>query len=545
MKLKLFIPTFLPLLALAVLLAFAAVPEAAEAGTYTVYFCRTPEGSAAPLTEWRVDKGQFPSILNARDNCPNGPYELEMSPAKTHPADDLLSATVQAPAGAEIVAYKAWRSAQVASNYSYRYHELTPFGAAPEQDECFASAGCTSKGDPSQPFGQSNLVYMLNRSGVTGLEFLLTCALPDSSSEKCPATAPGAKFELFGAELTMADSSSPVIPIAPSGPLVLPAAHLSGSEPVTISATDTGSGVYQAMLEIDGTIVQTSTLDENGGLCKPPYVSVEPCKLSATGTISLDTSTLSDGTHSLRILVSDATGTNVTSWGPVTIHTDNGRCNPTPVTKEMDMKVRVAAHGKRESRAITTRFGQGATVRGRLVGSDGKPVPGAEVCVAERQAAGTGPLHRTAIKTTDAHGFFTYKVKKGTSRRVFFVHRTGSGAVVGSVAVRVRAPVELHGYPLSLVNGQTLTMRGRLLSPPYPKRGALVELQAYRETGWQTFATTNSNRRGRFAYRYTFSRTTGVQHYLLRARVPKQEDYPFEAGSSHPIKVTVAGAGAG
>jgi len=544
MKLKLFVPTFLPLIALAVLIGFAAVPAAAEAGTYTVYLCRTPEGGNAKPTEFRVSEGPFPSTLATRDQCPTGPYELEMIPSKTHPSSDHLSAEVDAPAGTEIVAYKFWRAAQLAKNYHYFYAER---GAAvlSELDNCATTHGCTSKGNPANPFDPANLVQMSDRTGVTGLEFYVTCGIPDGSSESCLAEAPGARFELFGAELTLADNSAPIIPATPSGPLVSQAAHLSGSEPVTIAATDAGSGVYQAFLEVDGTIVQSATLDENGGLCKPPYISPQPCKLSATGTISLDTSKLSDGAHSLKILVSDATGTNVTSWGPVTIHTDNGRCNPTPVTKEMDMRVKVTAHGKRESRAITTRFGQEVKVRGRLLGSNGKPVPDAEVCVAERQAAGTGPLHRTAIKTTDAHGFFTYKVKKGPSRRVFFVHRTGSGAVVGSVAVRVRAPLELQGTPLSLVNGQTLTMRGRLLSPPYPKRGSLVELQAYRETGWQTFATTNTNRRGRFAYRYTFSRTTGVQHYLLRARVPKQENYPFEAGSSHPIKVTVAGTRAG
>jgi hypothetical protein len=74
-----------------------------------------------------------------------------------------------------------------------------------------------------------------------------------------------------------------------------------------------------------------------------------------------------------------------------------------------------------------------------------------------------------------------------------------------------------------------------------PENGAVVELQAKRETGWQTFGTTRARRSGRFRFRYQFSRTTGVQRYRLRARVPSQAGYPYAPGSSRPIKVTVRG----
>jgi hypothetical protein len=513
--------------------------SAADAGTYTVYACRTPEGGAANLNEWRVNGGQFVSILHARDNCPAEPYELEMDPAKTHPANDYLSATVEAPASTEIQSYKFWRSAQLAPFYGYRYRETSALGTN-DKDSCYADNGCTSKGDPTIPFGQTNLVEVKGRTGVTGLQFVLSCALSDSSSEKCPATAPGAKFELFGAELTLLDAASPIIPTAPSGPLVNSSANLSGWQPVTIAATDSGGGVYQALLEVDGSIVQTETLDENDGHCRLPFTTVQPCKPSVSGTAWLNTAALKDGAHSLRILVNDATVTNVAAWGPVMIHTDNGRCNPRPATSSLDMEVGLAGRKHAKAHVITTRYGRSLLVRGRLL-SGAQPLANAQVCVAERPAAGVGSMHRIGLRVTNEKGFFSFRVPPGPSRRVYFVDRTPTGAAVDSVFVRVRAPVELHGSPLSLRNGQTLTMRGTLKAPPYPKRGALVELQAYRESGWQTFGTVDTNRRGRFAFRYTFSRTSGVQHYLLRARVPKQPDYPFENGASHPIKVTVAG----
>ncbi|HEY1854002.1 MAG TPA: hypothetical protein VGG40_05385 [Solirubrobacterales bacterium] len=527
----------------AVLLALApclSLPATADAGTYSVYYCRTPEGAAAPLTDWRIDDKGGAAIDHSRENCPGGPFELELSPTATHPANDDLSATVEAPAGTEIAAYKFWRSVQLGTEYGYRYRELTAFGN-PELDICWQNQGCLSKGNPAQPFSAANVVEMNGRTGVMGLEFLITCALPDGSSEKCPASAPGAKFELFGAELTMADYSAPVLPVAPSGPLVTPSTPLSGWQPVTISATDSGGGVYQALLEVDGSIVQSAILDEDGGSCRPPFTHIAPCPPSATGTVWLNTSDFPDGKHTLRILVTDATGTNTAAWGPVTIETDNGRCNPSPPTDELDLHVGLVGRKHWKARVITTAYGHPLRIRGQLIEGGGKPVVGAGVCVAERVAGGFDELHRIGARVTNGEGTFAFKVPPGPSRRLYFIHRTAQGAVVSTISVRVRAPVSLHGSPLSLRNGQTLTMRGNLGSPPYPKRGALVELQAYRETGWQTFGTATTNRRGRFAFRYTFSRTVGLQHYLLRARVPKQADYPFESGRSRAIRVTVAG----
>jgi hypothetical protein len=547
-----------PLAALAapllLLLLFLALPAAADAaGTYTVYVCRTPTGAAARFPGWRVDKGVFVSIDVVGDSCPSGPFQMEMIPSKTHPANDAISATVEAPAGTEIQSYKFYRSVVLASKYAYRYRELTA-GGATEWDVCWGGQGCPSKGNPAEPFSAGNAIGLGGRTGVTGLQFQVYCELADSSTEDCPATSPGAKLDIWGGEMKLVDNSAPVLPVAPSGPLVTPGAQLAGTEPVSISATDTGSGVYQAMLEVDGTIVSRTTLNENGGFCKPPYISVAPCPPSASGTVSLDTTKFPDGEHKLRILVDDATGTNVTAWGPVSIQIHNdvtpveapvemphkSRCYTRPSSEEFDLHVGLVGRTHLKARAITTRFGRSLRVHGRLM--DGKqPIANARICVAEREADGIGHFRKIGGRVTNANGNFTYKVEPGPSRRLFFVHRNAAGAAVRSVAVRVRAPVSLHGTPLSLRNFQTLTMRGRLGSPPFPRRGVLVELQAFRETGWQTFGTASTNRRGRYSYRYTFSRTVGLQHYLLRARVPKQADYPFESGNSRALKVTASG----
>jgi hypothetical protein len=107
--------------------------------------------------------------------------------------------------------------------------------------------------------------------------------------------------------------------------------------------------------------------------------------------------------------------------------------------------------------------------------------------------------------------------------------------------VNVRAPVRFKGSRRSLRDGETLVLSGRLPGRPLPSRGVLVELQGRREGGWQTFGTTRSGRRGRFSFGYTFTRTTGVQAYALRARVPRQAAYPYASGASRHVRVRVIG----
>ena len=43
--------------------------------------------------------------------------------------------------------------------------------------------------------------------------------------------------------------------------------HLAGHETFAFPATDEGGGVYQAILEVDGTPVLARTIDDRGGRC--------------------------------------------------------------------------------------------------------------------------------------------------------------------------------------------------------------------------------------------------------------------------------------
>jgi hypothetical protein len=212
-----------------------------------------------------------------------------------------------------------------------------------------------------------------------------------------------------------------------------------------------------------------------------------------------------------------------------------GPCEPTPDNPDLRMRVRFARGGQ----VATTRYGRGPAIRGSLTSANGAPVAGAAICVGAQDRA-DGPLNPIGSVATDAAGNFAYEPAKGASRRLCFVHRNGGGAGTDCVDLLVRAPVRLRAGRRALRNGQATVFRGRV-GGASDTRGLLVELQYPQRRRWQTFATVQVGRKGRFRYRYRFTRTVGDRIYRLRARVPAQRGYPFAAGRSRTVRVRVVG----
>jgi hypothetical protein len=209
-------------------------------------------------------------------------------------------------------------------------------------------------------------------------------------------------------------------------------------------------------------------------------------------------------------------------------------CDPGQGGSQLRIRAQPAGRGRA---TVTTAYGRRLLVRGRVTGPDGAPRPGLPLCVGNGVAGG---VQAVATVTTDATGRFTYQVEPGPTRRVWFVHREGAAAAAASVLVRVRALVGLRATPRALRTGETVLLKGRIGGRPL-LAGLLVELQARRGRGWQTFATTRAGRGGAFTYHYRFTRTVGTQVYRLRARVPAQPGYPYAAGGSRSVRVRVSG----
>lgn len=511
-----------------------AIAGNARAGTYTVYSCRTPSDTAAQgwWTQSRIE-----SLTAFGDSCPGGALTIDMSRAAAHPANDYARLNFWAAPDTTIGSYFIWRTVQLHAGYDYvRYEHVN--GKWVGVQYC---SGCTI-GRPADPLDQRNLVSDSNLSGVTGLSMLVSCGQPDTSPTPCPAVSPAADLQIYRADITLNDPFPPVLAGPPSGSL-LSGRPLSGVQSAKVSATDRGGGVYQATVVVDGGEVARTVLDPNGGLCHAPFVSRTPCKTHATGAVAVDTTRLSDGLHSLRLTVTDATGTNSTSYGPVWIRTANGACNPTPLSASTRLSGGLVAHtGAKPATRITASYGQPPIIAGTLTGVGGAPIAGATVCVeTQNDNVGAG-LQPAGLVTTNASGGFSFQLPAGPSRRVVLVRHGPDGAALATLRLQVHASVSLRGSPRALHNRQVLKLRGALVYGPVPSTGVLVELQAPRgRHRWQTFATTMTRPDGQFSYNYRFTRTTGVRRYSLRARVAAQDNYPYLTGTSRAVKVRVSG----
>lgn len=186
-------------------------------------------------------------------------------------------------------------------------------------------------------------------------------------------------------------------------------------------------------------------------------------------------------------------------------------------------------------------FGRKVELRGRLTNQDGQGIAGAEVQVMSHW--GSQPDQLVAVLHTDANGRYTYTAAGSSSRTLRFVY-AGSALILPAerdVKLRVPAFSSLRVSRASVLNGQSVTFGGRVRTLLIPQGGKLVELQVRLSGRWQTFRTVRTDPAGRWAIRYRFERTRGVQHYTFRAELPGEAGYPFEDGHSQSLTVRVRG----
>jgi hypothetical protein len=186
-------------------------------------------------------------------------------------------------------------------------------------------------------------------------------------------------------------------------------------------------------------------------------------------------------------------------------------------------------------------FGGRAQIVGRLVDRNGRGIGAATIQVLSRSVA--NPERLDTVVRTDGGGWFRYAAA-GTMSRTLRLAFGGSTLVLptwNEVKLRVPAASSLKVKRRHLLNGQVARFSGIVRSVPLPAGGKLVELQVRLSGRWQTFRTRRTDTGGRWSIPYRFRRTTGVQRYRFRLRLPPEAGYPFTVGTSRPLVVTVKG----
>jgi hypothetical protein len=188
--------------------------------------------------------------------------------------------------------------------------------------------------------------------------------------------------------------------------------------------------------------------------------------------------------------------------------------------------------------AVRSPYGSFVTVRGRLATAGGRPLTGQPVAVSavSRDRAVHMPDART-----DSAGRLTLVLRARRSAAIQLRFAGGAQTLPSSrqVVVRVPAPVTMRARRPLLHGGGRVILRGRVAGGSLPAHGKLVEIQAHFRGRWRTISAVRSAPDGRWRFRYAFQSTPRPAIYRMRARVPAEARYPFAAGSSRPVRVTV------
>jgi hypothetical protein len=179
-------------------------------------------------------------------------------------------------------------------------------------------------------------------------------------------------------------------------------------------------------------------------------------------------------------------------------------------------------------------FGARPRIAGRARWPDGGPMNGATVSISPR----AGGWVRRAGTAPDGH--YATRIPAGPSRDIHLaaVAPDNSSLACADIRVKTRAGVRMSATR-SVLPGGRVRFRGRLRGLPVPRRGKLVEIQAFDGGRWRTFAQPRTGRYGRFRTSYRLRRTFGPRTFRFRARVRREAGYPYELGISRPVRVRV------
>jgi hypothetical protein len=414
-------------------------------------------------------------------------------------------------------------------------------------DECIVALGCSARGTLADPLSLSNRIGV--PASNLGSHLYASAGCAGAEHAECPAGIGDANgyasaVYIYAADITLEQVAGPSV--ADVAGELASASTLQGTSDVTFTATDPGGGLYEAVVSVDGQVVESPVLSENGGRCrnvgqaadgKPAFLSLQPCPSSYSADVALDTKRLTDGEHHLVVSVIDAAG----NAAPV-LDREITVANPAPVCGlGPSTQVTLSASWKRaRGPRLIARFGHTQTIVGRLTGPGGAPIAGAAIDVLATPAYEGAAQVQMLGTQTDAVGRFSLRLPRGVSSRTLCLsYRPPGGAAPATRALqlRVRAGVALGVSPHTTSVGQQIFFGGRLLGGPVPPAGKQLVLEA-RSPGspWIEFNVVRSSARGRFRASYRF-RFPGPADYQFRALSESESDYPFAAGASNVVGV--------
>jgi hypothetical protein len=533
-------------------LALAGAPEA-RAGTYEIDQCsmgggNAPKGlmpdwsvySAAPTTSCASPGGSFLALLGPANNLGYNQWAgYGLAVPGSHPNTTITAGAFYTRTPASLAggnpAYFFIGSGQTGQRY---VDEGTGFDHTVLPSRVSFSAGI-----------RSFALQVWCSAAYGGAD----CFFPSRSV-----------LEVRGARLTLSESAAPSGSI--DGGSLVAGGTRRGAESLVYSAEDGDSGIARVQARLGATVVGDADFKASEAAC--PHDSWSACGRTRVGQeMTVDTSRLHDGIHPLSLRIEDAAGNaRVVPGGQVSVDNVTEEIREVPLTgggvapgsprpvggtagaggdapngtnASVDARL-VCFVGQSRATSARAVYGRPMTLRGRLTDPSGRPISGATLAVLAQ--VGRASMTEVDKVTTGADGRYEYHVPAGPSRVIRFAYRAFSAdrtfASTSDVTLRVAAKASLRVTPRRVRNGRAITFRGQVLGGHLPSRGVHVDLQV-KQGGWRTFGVARSDRRGRFSYRYRFTRTFRPTSYTFRAQVRGEAGVPYEAGVSNRTKVSV------
>ncbi len=536
----------------ALLLVLAAV---AHAGRYHAYSCRTPSGESAPVDGWSGSTSG--SYTYAENTCATGGAlvaALSGQVAERQANADVATWAFTVPSSEALAGATLWRAGDTAGGtaingtYQFWFAGPTEFSIF---DECIAGLACAGRGNSAQPLAAENRLVV--PAPNLGPHLYMKASCGGVSGYKCPVAVGdvhgyAAVAYLYAADLVLEQTEGPSASNV-SGPLTTEQ-PLHGTSDLIFSATDPGAGIFQAVFNVDGHVAQETVIDENGAHCRnvgqttdglPAFLYLQPCLKSLTADVGFDTTAVSNGTHHLIVSVSDAAGNTATVLDrSVVVQNELGTCN---AACDGHASLRATDAGLLRGTLVRRYVNSGFTLTGQLVDHAGVPMPGAAIELRQQASYPGAPNALVATTTTDAKGGWKLRVPRGPSRLLTVGYRSRSNNPTFATQLQYRETVAA-GVRLSAPRrarpGSAFAFRGGLAGGYIPPGGTLVSLEIFFGGEWREIALLRTNRRGAFAYRYTFA-AIGPATYRFRAQLPHTIGYPFASGASRSSYIRVTG----
>jgi hypothetical protein len=384
------------------------------------------------------------------------------------------------------------------------------------------------------------------RGDATTLQIAVGC-FNGSVKTPCSVAASGSVSHLLsGAQIVLNDPTPPAASIEASG--LLAGGQRSGSDPITLDATDNGGIRRVEILDlttgvpsvVGGEDYSAGTRTDVGGICS--FRLRKPCTNLKNETVR--PSALPAGDRTLKVRITDAAG-NVLEQGPYAVDvatpSDRGPLNGSGATEDGTLSAHFSGTTKTHR---TVGYRSRVQISGRLLNSAGRPIAGAALRVLTRDRRQSARFVDRYGATTDANGVYRVKVRAAASRltQVAWRSHTKDPGFQESayVTLNARAASSLSARPRAVGVGGRLRLSGTVHGT-IPSRGVPLIFQGREGHGhYATFRLGHADRHGHFSVRYRF-RSGGSRGHTFTFRVKLRGDarFPYANGYSQRVRVRV------